>query len=502
MDVWHHDVAQATGRMGDLILSDYRFDIEPLFHEGVRYKEITRIVNSKHGSNMTYRTQSTASYHHMTLIESRVKMLKDRLRQWNCKKNITKQHVNYMVLKHSERRRLGKETAFRFHGKEQSLQQLGSYWQRHIESIKGVPQGDLPPSPKDLLCFTPPPVPVAAPDDLHYQHRLLRSVQDYCFGNFDAKTWFMQDDDISCSNLTIWGLVLNPLIDHIESAIEFAKIDEKARAQRSLSLAFPLMKQAALDQCPQLMVLLLRSMEQLHRCGDEDLYVGFIKLLSLAVNEVKRYLGMKNPLCIILEALSNKLPRLHDLYVTFWKCLVDSFVGRTGFSCFTAIRIMSNYNRVVLVRQDSQAAIRAQETLVSRCKGLYGVRAFLTFRSRNTLADCLSSARRYQEAEDQLLQAVTDLELSHDPVLVGIYSYALAELAYCQRMNRKFDLAEVTLREAVRNSWIICGKTDSATLRTVLELKWFLTATRRFDALEEVNTQLTEIMEERERLGI
>ena len=435
-------------------------------------------------------------------MESRVKMLKDRLHKWKCRKNITKQHVNYMILKRSERERLGKETAFRFHGKEQSLQQLGSYWQRYIESIKDVPLEDLPTKTKDLTCLTPPPVPIAAPDDLHYQHGLLRSVQDYCFGNFDAKTWFVQDGDISCSNLTIWDLVLNPFIDHMGSGMHFAEIGEKAQAQRSLSLAFPLLKQAALDQCPQLVVLLLRYMERLYQCRDEGSYVAFLKLISLAVNEVKRYLGMTNPLCIILEALSNKLTRLRDLCVTLWKCLMDSFVGRTGFSCITAIEIVSDYNIEVLFEQDSQAAIRAQETLVSRCKELYGVRAYSTFHAQDALAYCLSSVRWYQEAEDQLMQAVTELQLANKPSLVAAYSNALTSLAYYQHVNGKVDLAETTLREAVRNSWIICGKTSCATLEAIMYLKGFLTATKRFDALEEVNAQITEMMEERERLGI
>ena len=434
----------------------------------------------------------------LMLTKSREKMLKDRLCSWNCRRNITKQHVNYMVLKRSERERLGKETAFRIRGKEQSLQQLGSYWQRYIESIKGFPLEDLPSTPKDLTCFTPPPIPIAAPDDLHYQHRLLRSVQDYCFGNFDANIWVVESSNIYCAT---W-ISINPLIDHMDSMIEFAKIDDKARAQRSMSLASSFISKAALGHCPGLIRILLWYMHRLHRYCDEDLYVAFIKLLSHAASEVKRYLGVKNPLCTILEALSNRLTRFRDIYVTFWKCLVDSLVSRAGLSCWTTIWTVSDYNANIWLETDSQAAIRAQETLVTTCKKIYGAGAAITFNAQYMLAYCLGNIRRYQEAEDQLLQATAELQLASNSNLVANYNNVLTGLAYCQHKNGKVDPAEATLREAVQNSWIICGKTHYVTLRAIMELKSFLTETGRFDALEEVDAQITEIMDERDRLGI
>ena len=417
-------------------------------------------------------------------------MCKDRLRRWNCRKNISKQHVNYMVLKYSERQRLGKETAFQFQGKEQSLHQLGAYWQRHIESVKNLPVGESPPTPKDLICLTPPPVPIVAPDELHYQHRFLRAIQDYCLGNFETGLWSIETGD------SYYSLTTDRLVNDLHMVIELTRAGDSGQAQKMLRLASPMLKEAVFYHGSILITVLARTKQNIRQCRDREVHASFTNFLNLAIEEMKSSFEAENPLCLILEGLTDIIYMSVDLCRRLWECMVNIFIDKTSFSCSTTL--ISQYNALVLVETDSLAAIIAQEQLVSRCKRIHDLGNASSFIAQSALALCFCVVGRYQEAEDQQLQAVAELKLSRDPTLMADYIAALTNLSHYQHMNGKLDLAEATQREAIQVSWIFRGKTDSRTLTALRWLKDFLTDTSRFDALEEVNTQIAEVMQERE----
>ena len=426
-------------------------------------------------------------------------MIKDRFRKWGFKKKITKFHVEAMVRKQSKRQQSGKETVFQIHGRKVTLQKLNPYWRRFVMSLQYTETKD-PPSPKDLICLTPPPVCIAAPDEMAYHHRLMRSVQDYCIGNLEAHIWIVPESRVCQSILMPERDTFNQFNIDLACAREFARSGDLPKAQRSVELVSPSISKLSMGHYPGLVTCLLWHMKQPCYRDNPELRATACRAIARAAKDIKASLGANNPLCSILDYFSDEEIRFDELYRRLWKCWVDSFTDNTGPECFTTTDLTSDYNQEVLMETDSWSAITNQEQLAQKCASTYGAGHRVTFNARVTLASCLHRVGRTPEAERKQLEAVADFDISQDATrLAGLYSNGLTVLATYQKLNGKPDDAEANLREACRNCWVICGKSHSWTLNALAKLKQFLGDAGKSDAVKEVEVQITEAMEEKEK---
>ena len=427
-------------------------------------------------------------------------MLKDRLTKWGLKKNITKQHIATMIRKRNDRQRIGKATVFYVYGKEVSLQKLGPYWRRYIRSVEGqglpLQTQDLPTTPRDLTCLTPPPIPIAAPDEMNYHHQLLRSIQDYCFGNFDAGLWAISSDQVWKSSL-VSGKPYAKLNSVFICARQLARSGQYLHAQKKLDVAFTILKELVLCRDPYLLKILIFNMKQTEWQIDHNLRKAISNFNRLAANEALAVLGAHSPLNLILEYFSNGGTKFDGLYQRLWKCLVESFINKTGYGCKSTVAMICDYNQEVLLESDGLTALAAQERLLDTCKSIYGTGSLTAFNTCTTLAYFSIRLQKTHEAETQMLQAITNIHLSQDPLILGHYASELVGLAQLQNLNGKPDMAEASFREACRNCWVLCGKTSAHTLFALTALKQFLTETQKIDSIEEVEAQIIEVLEAR-----
>ena len=292
----------------------------------------------------------------LTLTHTREKMCRDRFRQRGLKKNITKHQVQAMVRRQSERQRLGKDTIFMIHGREISLQRLAPHWRRYIRSIRGsLP--DLPPMPEGMTCLTPPPVPVAAPDELNYQHSLLRSLYDYCSGNFDSGVWIAGTDTWCCSTLMSTRTLAISLSGDWSHALRFAREGDYGQACKTVELTVPVLKEMIFYHDPGLVPLLMWYTKQSFWQCNESLYHSATDLFGLAAREAKNFLGVANPLSHIMDYLADPRCNFDGFYRNLWQCLLDSFTHRFGAVFRTVATILSTYYNELLLENTKAAAV-------------------------------------------------------------------------------------------------------------------------------------------------
>ena len=372
-----------------------------------------------------------------------------------------------MARKQNERRRLGKETVFKIHRKEVSLKNLGQYWQRYLDSITDMKVDMRPSTPKDLTCLTPTPSPIAAPDEMNYHHKLLRSVQDHCYRNVEARYWVVQEGTRKCvSSLGPAGQGRRMNMD-ISTAHDFANSGNIVQPQKTLELAVPVIKEMITDRGPLLVPCFLGYLKMAYRKGIREWQTALADYTFRVMDHIKSSLGTQDPLYLILQYFSDRKIKIDDLYKRICKCLTDSLLAKFGHGCSTAANFMFDYIQEFWLESDSVMAFTALEKLINTCENIYGSGSTTTINARNTLALCLHSKQRFGEAEIAQLQAVAECDLTHDQKSVGFYCRQLANLATYQDANGKPNAAEATLREAYQNCRIVCGASDSDTLRVL-----------------------------------
>ena len=434
-------------------------------------------------------------------------MYKNRLKKWGHRRNINKRDVQAMAWEYLRRQRVGKDTIFKIHGKDYSVQMVkrSRNWQPYTRSIEEVGLGDMPSMPKDLTCLTPPPISLQAPEELEYSHRLFRSVRDYYLGAYKNGVWAVSDRGDCYSTLDPSNVLFNKFVDITNNVGYLAWVGDFNGARRMIKLATSLLESVVVRQSPRLINVLMDfyAASRSDLAKDENTWKSVLNLNSHGAQLVRRTLGTCHPSCSIFDYLSKDGLESDEVFTRLWECVVKSFVENLDPIGSQAVSQMSDYNKRVLVQSDGWAAVAAQMKLVDDCVQVHGTGHRITLYARTSLAECYWFLDRDQEAEEELLHAVVEFKLSDtDSYGRKYYCLAIIDLAFYEYANGKTNLAEQHFREAWQNCSALFGPTDSYTLCALANLKQYLDRNGKSDAADEMETLITGVVDEMEKLHL
>lgn len=433
------------------------------------------------------------------LICNREKMYKDRFRLWGLRKNIKKDHVVAMLRKSNQRQQHGKRTLFKIHGKIYSLQTLDTYWKRQIELFKKEFAEDSPPTPSDLSCMTPPPVPIDIPDDLSHQHRLLRNVRDYCLGKFDAGAWVDDGHYVSQPAARSTTCDYVDLVDNVRSAWTFARIGDGDKVRKAAQRATVLIQTLISHEDPWFFVALLECANDVKLLGNTMFERDKVSEYFTSVAQaIRRKYDENHPLHVMSYYLPDVNTIGNELFLRTYECLVDSLLENVSLESHTRVWTVSGLN-LSRARQRDRSALTAQRNMTQLCEQVHGNEHYMTFIARATLANCFHTLEYNQEAEQEQLRAVVEVQLPNEAIRVAAYLRELRTLARYHAISGHVELAEKNYREAYIHSSAVFGEADYKTLRSLADLVLFLRDRGKINEADELKEQLKEAFEKWQR---
>ena len=424
-------------------------------------------------------------------------MYKDRFRRWGLRKNIKRADVKAMIQQNVKCRQLGKETVFEIRGKLTSVRKMDPYWKRYIQSIENEILRELPSTPPDLTCLTSPPVAIDPPDELYYHHRLLRSVRDYCFGNFKAGTWSINSDGDCDSTQRSTLCLSNSLVDAMRSLSTFASTEDLGRVDRMARQIVSTVGDLVIHSNPSLLRILI------HWTGRQENHINVVlsKVFARVALVTQREFETHHPLYLISRCLTR--PELYggELLMKVYQCLVDSFSENTDPTSYAIVNLTSGYNQV-RAKQNDLVAVTSQQELVDMCDTTYGNGHRTIFLARTALARCYYLLHRYEEAEQQQLRAIVEFSLEENPTDFNWYCMELQRLALYHACNGKIEEAEKNYREAYMHCSVFFGNSHSSTFNAITRLMDFLRHHDKCDEADALDARVTEILDEWDRAEV
>src|SRR2546421_6564796 len=129
-------------------------------------------------------------------------MYKSHITKWKLDKKNKEHEIMALVRKKTQRDAVGKGTACYIRGRPVDLEDAYRYLKRRKISINDAIDNSAT-TPPDLRCYTPEavPLPPTSPMALEAPERVLINVRNYVDGNFDARTWILQDDNAYCTSI-------------------------------------------------------------------------------------------------------------------------------------------------------------------------------------------------------------------------------------------------------------------------------------------------------------
>ena len=139
----------------------HRLVIKRLYvDEGMKLKEVVAIMASQHGHNARSICQSHACNHYQLTYRS-LKMYKDRIKKWRLDKKNKEGDMLAILRKKTEREAVGKSSSFRVRGQPVAIEEVYHYFKRK-KNMRDEEAYNAP-TPSDVSCRTPSPVPTVPP---------------------------------------------------------------------------------------------------------------------------------------------------------------------------------------------------------------------------------------------------------------------------------------------------------------------------------------------------
>lgn len=253
-----------------------------------------------------------------TDVAGRLKMYRDRLRKWECKKNLQWRSVQNVARLVAKRDAAGRTTEIKWNGIKLDRSRLTRHLERSGKSrllwFGRDESGNATGMDAHLIGtfrVTSPPPQLCPPDEMRDVEEVLDSLRTWVQGNFESLSWTTNIASADVENVRVTGCVRS--LDMFETNLRagLKRLGDKKTlpdAFRFLNLAFRLLNDALREEHPTLVSILLhRILSPLERGGRQEVVAHM--LLDYTQRLLPLVLGSNHPVARVWQSVRKTLER-------------------------------------------------------------------------------------------------------------------------------------------------------------------------------------------------
>ena len=427
------------------------------------------------------------------------KMLKDRRKKWEHKKNLTSEEMAVVFRRLSIRNSLNKPSEVRVRGKRIPMVEVRRYRKRNSSNLRIEASRLRSPTPPGLRVevYTPPPSSLSTPDHLRLPEEIMHYMRDHILGMFEANTWISVGDtrDFELSHRALKHAELDNMLLWASRRFEAGdfRAVEHAFANARIEFQEVLLQNGRADSTA---IDLSHRISQFARRGMVELALRHIEYCFTTTSAI---IGSQHPMaltyaCMQLYLQMAETNALLEGFQTIKECLLDCFSQALGPFHKTTMGHRLEYIGEVIMSKNYEHGLSALRDVVRCCDEQYrgpkdrrcpGADLFL-LRALNV--------RSHGSHQEKLDLAAKIFERTHQPgfslTRAATYQSSVhVEMCQIWTDQQQFKTAEFHMREAIRTSSKSFGSKDGQTIEIKAKFEDWLLDRNRTEEANEVRQQ-------------
>ncbi|KAG8533607.1 uncharacterized protein KY384_001347 [Bacidia gigantensis] len=422
-------------------------------------------------------------------LRASVKMYKDRRRKWAMDKNIKKHEMECIIRKQTARAAVGKRSVFYLRNTKVPEGKIARARKAFGNlSAEGFSNSKLS-TPPGLTCTTPVISPLSTPAIIETPERILKAIETYIHGSFDARTWVTTEDG-ECTGKEGTSEHYDFYSECIE-ALRFLEDNDSSRTWQFLNMAMARVERMFEVEIPQMLGLITSVLLQYVEDETTSKIAYSILYFISAMSDKK--LGSNHPITFCFTRLGRmQASQVMQTLRISQSCQTDCLTQRADrFNMVTLDLLIAQWE---WIKKDN--IIQTIEEYLKAAENTIGTVDNRTLYIRQALVGYYIEAREYKKAvkvAEELISCAAKTQVPFD------MTEALKVLSIAHFGSSERNLAEQNLRRAISIGSDAWGLGKSDVIGYMSRLQSWLRRWDRHDEAAELQEEIDRIVEVKHR---